>query len=129
MAVPEDWPEGLLRSGLGARLEKAVTGTEGMPEWPPASVYVDDLDLPIVLRRSGLGALLEAAVERAVGVSVERAGVEAPVPGTERESRDPWATWLWTLMDLLCRVSRSLIHWATGNRWTEDRARMSARVS
>lgn len=135
VADPDDCLDGVgRRSGLGALLgaavERAVTGTDGIVEQAPGvggsvSAYVANLE---ALLRSGLGALLDAAVESAVGVKDDnKVGVENPVSGND--NIDPCATWRCAFMDVLWRVSSSLIHCATGKRWTEERARMSTRVS
>lgn len=136
VAVPDDCPDASLgRSGLGALLgaavESAVTGIDGIGDQSAGvegspSLYSDNLE---AFLRIGLGARLDAAVESAVGVKADNFGVENPVPASDNDSLDPRATWRCTLIDVLWRVSKSVIHCATGNRWTEDRARINARVS
>lgn len=130
------------RSGLparvGAAVESAVPGSEGIGERAPGvggslSWYRDTLDARLLRRLPpvGLGALLDAAVrvDSAPGVEGNRVGVENPVPGIDRDILGLAATCWWSLMEVLCSVSKSVIHCATGNRWTELRALMSARVS
>lgn len=117
VAFPDDRPEVCgRRSGLwallGAAVERAVTGIEGIPVEPPGvggsvSAYRDSL---VILLRSGLGALLEFAVESAVGVEGHSEGVENPVPGMDRDMRGLRATRWWISIEVDCSVSRSLIH-------------------
>lgn len=128
------------RSGLPGRVGAAVPGSEGYGERAPGvggslSWYRETMVERLLRRLEGLGARLEAGVrtESAPGVPGKRVGVEKPVPGRvpgmERDILGLAATCWWSLMEVLWRVSRSVIHCATGKRWTELRARIRARVS
>lgn len=118
VALPDDRPEVCgRRSGLcallGAAVERAVTGTEGIPVEPPGvgGSVSEYRDILVILRRSGLGALLELAVESpAVGVEGHSEGVENPVPGMDRDIRGLRATRWCISIEVDCSVSRSLIH-------------------
>lgn len=131
------------RSGLGARVgaavENAVPGSDGIGEPPPPGVGGCCCSSPppyrearVLRRAEGLGARLEAAERQAPagveGKSVVPVGVEKPLVPMDRDILGRAATCAWSLMEVLCRASRSVIHCATGKRCTELRARMRARV-